>query len=83
MIVVCELLPSGKVHQSAYPDERRRLSRRRVSASASASTAMPGMPPWGSPLEWAMRFAGLALRDLKHPCWIEERDRPASRLTID
>ncbi len=43
----------------------------------------PEVPPWGSPLEWALRIAGLALRDLRHPSWIELREQPASRPTIE
>jgi hypothetical protein len=42
-----------------------------------------GVPPWGSPIEWAMRIARPALRDLRHPSWIERRDQPASKLTIE
>ena len=68
MIVVCELLPDGGVTQHDYPD---------------VSAVVPGEPPWGTPLEWAMRIAGVALRDLRHPCWIERKDQPASRPTLE
>jgi hypothetical protein len=68
MIVVCELQSRGSVKQHEYPD-------------FGSLGGTP--PPWGTPLEWAMRIAGIALRDLRHPCWIERSEQPASRITLE
>ena len=66
-IVVCELHPDGHVKQYDYPD---------------VPTIGDGPPPWGTPMEWAMRFALVTRTDLKHPVWIELRHQPASLTTI-
>ena len=68
MIVVCSLHPSGHVEKHAY-------TKNPVDPSV--------VPPWGTPLEWAMRIAGQSLRELRRPSWIERQDQPASRPTIE
>jgi hypothetical protein len=67
MIVVCSYKQPEGLKRFEYPE----------------NPLDSGVPPWGSPMEWAMRIAGISLRELKRPAWIERSDQPASRVTIE
>jgi hypothetical protein len=66
MVVVCAKLPAGGLDLLHYTE----------------NPLGTGVPPWGSPLEWAMRIATINVRELKRPSWIEDFNQPASFPTI-
>jgi hypothetical protein len=68
-IDVCECLPTGGIKKHEYRQSGHGMGRDSVTVPYPA-------------LDTALRIARKIIEDLRHPCWIERSDQPASFPTI-